>query len=273
MTAAGGRPASAFPLFTVEHWAALGGIAAATLVLSAFLRRTGHGPNATAVRRLVCWSLAGVLLGGAVLAEVQRVRAGTWTLRESLPLHLCDIAVLVVGATLLVAGWHTPDALLRGATTARRPGDPARAWHRLYELGYTWGLGGTLQAVLTPDAPARFPELECVRYFVLHGGIMVGVLVMTLGLRLRPLPGAPWRVWRVTLSLAVVVGGVDWLLGANYMYLAGPPANPTIYDLFGPWPWALLALVAVGTALIYACHLPFWRPGRAQVCGLGAAKG
>ena len=181
MTAAGGRPASAFPLFTAEHWAALGCIAGATLLLSLMLRRVAHPPHAAAVRRVVCWSLAVVLLGGAVLAEVQRFRAGIWTLRESLPLHLCDIAVLVVGVALLAAGWFPPEALLRGATPVRQRGDPARRWQRLYELGYTWGLGGTLQAVLTPDSPARFPDLECVRYFVLHGGIMVGVLVMALG--------------------------------------------------------------------------------------------
>ncbi len=274
MTPAGGRPASAFPLFTAEHWAALGGIAVATFVLSALLRRTAHGPKATVVRRVVCWSLAGVLLGGAVLAEVQRVRAGVWSVREALPLHLCDIAVLVVGVTLLGAGWHSPAAFLRGATPERRVGDPARVWQRLYELAYTWGLGGTLQAVLTPDVPARFPAVECVRYFVLHGGIMVGVLVLTVGLRLRPLPGAPGRVWRVTLALAIVVGGVDWLLGANYMYLAGSPANPTIYDFFGRWPWSLLTLAAVGTALIYACYLPFWRPGqRGRTRGVNGGHG
>jgi uncharacterized membrane protein YwaF len=71
-------------------------------------------------------------------------------------------------------------------------------------------------------------------------------------------PGAPRRVWLTTLAVAVVVMGIDWLTGGNYMYLMGPPAHPSIIDYFGRWPWSLLTLVGVGTGLILLCYLPFW---------------
>ena len=62
-------------------------------------------------------------------------------------------------------------------------------WQQLYELAYFWGLGGTVQAVLTPDLDTRFPSFDFFRYFIAHGGIVVSVLAMTIGLRLRPQPG------------------------------------------------------------------------------------
>jgi hypothetical integral membrane protein (TIGR02206 family) len=240
--------AAAYPLLSAEHWAAMASIAVATTLLSTLLRRTAGRKHGATVQRWVCWTLAAVLLCGAVAAQVQRIAAHVWSLQESLPLHLCDIAVFVVVAALLRAGRYRP------VTPASR--DP---WlQRLYEAGFIWGLGGTLQAVVTPDVPVRFPTFDCVRYFILHGGILVGVLVMTLGLRLRLQPGAAGRVWLTTVILALIVMPIDWVVGANYMYLCGPPANPTIYDLFGPWPWSLLTLLVVGTALMYLCYLPFW---------------
>jgi uncharacterized membrane protein YwaF len=53
-------------------------------------------------------------------------------------------------------------------------------------------------------------------------------------------------------------------LEANYMYLLGPPENPTLYDMFGPWPWALLTLVVVGTLIFLICYTPFW-PGNRRL--------
>lgn len=249
-----------FVFFGGEHWAVLGLIAVATAALSWGLRRTAGGPHALQVCRAVCWSLAGILVLGAIVGQMHRVTTGFWTLQESLPLHLCDIAVGVVAAALLGVGWHGPvgvmNAAARGAQSSA--GRVSLLWQRLYELAFIWGMGGTSQAILTPDVQAVFPDPACVRYFILHGGIVVGVLVMTIGLRMRPLPGAVRRVWLTTLVLALVVFPIDWVLNANYMYLLGRPTNPTIIDLFGPWPWSLIPLVVVGSVFIAACYVPFW---------------
>jgi hypothetical integral membrane protein (TIGR02206 family) len=160
-----------------------------------------------------------------------------------LPLHLCDIGVLITAATLIGIGRTFP---------------PRPIWQRLYELAFIWGMGGTTQSLLTPDLAQAFPHPECVRYFVLHGGIVVAVLMLTLGLGLRLQPGTPLRVWLTTLVLAAIVMPIDWLLGANYMYLLGPPKHPSIIDLLGPWPWSLLPLVLLATLLILGGYAPFW---------------
>jgi uncharacterized membrane protein YwaF len=258
-----------FVLFSGEHWAVLGLIAAITTVLSRVLRRTAGGPHALRVCRGVCWSLAGTLVLGAIVGQLHRVTDGVWTLKESLPLHLCDIAVGIVAAALVGVGLHGP-ARVMAAASRRKGADDAvgvsSLWQRLYELAFIWGMGGTSQAILTPDVWGAFPEVTCVRYFILHGGIVVSVLVMTIGLKMRPLPGAVRRVWLTTLVLALVVFPIDWAVGANYMYLMGRPTNPTIIDLFGPWPWSLIPLVLVGTAFIVLCYVPFWVIDRCRGC-------
>jgi hypothetical integral membrane protein (TIGR02206 family) len=239
--------ADPFVLFGVVHCCVFAAIGGATVLLSWLLRRAARHRHARAWRRAICWPLASILVLGAVVAELQRMIEGTWSIQESLPLHLCDIAIFVTAAALVGAGLDAPRS---------------RLWQHCYELSWVWAIGGTSQAVLTPDLSVTFPHAECIRYFLLHGTIIVSALVMTLGLRMRPLPGTPLRVWLVTLALAIIVGVVDWVTGANYMYVCGPPAHPSLFDYFGPWPRSLLPLAATGTLLILLCYAPFWWVGR-----------
>jgi hypothetical integral membrane protein (TIGR02206 family) len=232
------------PLAFRARWLALTLVVALTALLSFAIRTSAGQRHGLLVRRAICWGLAALLLLAAALAEVHRVYFGIWTLGESLPLHLCDIGLFVVAATLAGAG-------------ARRT--PSRVWQRCFECAFVWGLGGTLQAVLTPDVDDGALNALCLRYFVAHGGILVGVFVLTFGLRLRMERGAAGRVWLVTLLVALVVGPLDWLLGANYMYLLGPPEHPSILDALGRWPWPYLpGLVLLATGLILLCYTPFW---------------
>jgi hypothetical integral membrane protein (TIGR02206 family) len=248
-------PADGLELFGVSHTTTLALIGLSALVLSWWLRAVTGRPHEALVHRIVCWGLGIILVGGAIVGQIYRAMTGEWTLAEALPLHLCDIAVFTVAVAVVEIGSQPP---ARPISTLSQ---------RLYELAYVWGIGGTVQALLTPDMAFDFPNANCIRYFIIHGAIVVGVLVMTFGLRMRPQPGTPRRVWIVTLALALVVmvingalraGGVE----ANYMYLCGPPAHPSLFDLFGPWPWSLISLVFVGTALIVLTYLPFWVQNR-----------
>ncbi len=256
-----------FTPFDLSHWSAIGAVVVVSLVLSGMLRATAGTPAGQVVRRGVCWGMAALMLGAFVVTQAQLIWSDTWTAAENLPLHLCDIAVFLVAGTLIAAGrrshadrrWRFG---LRRQTWPAFRRQPGWRWQFLYELAYFWGIGGTSQAIVTPDVVGVFPDASWLRYFVLHDSILIGVLVLTVGLRMRPQPGALWRCWVVTLALAVLVlvinaglraAGID----ANYMYLCGPPANPTLYDLFGRWPWALLSLVVVGTFLLAVCYAPF----------------
>jgi hypothetical integral membrane protein (TIGR02206 family) len=49
----------------------------------------------------------------------------------------------------------------------------------------------------------------------------------------------------VTVTWAVVAFGLNNWLGTNYGFLNGKPDNPSILDLLGPWPFYVVAEIAI----------------------------
>ncbi len=220
-------------LFAAEHVAALAVIAAATVVLVvAARRRPGRWLGVFAlvlvVDELSWWVY--LLAGG---------QPGI-TLAYSLPLQLCDVAIFIAAAALCT-------------------------WNRLLvELAYFWGLAGTLQALLTPDLPQHFPSYPYFQYYIAHGGVVAAALVLVAGLRLHPRRRAVFQVAAITVAYAVLVGAVDAVSGANYMYLRARPPSPTLLDALGPWPWYILAASLIALVLFAILDAPF-RLGRGRV--------
>ena len=155
---------------------------------------------------------------------------------QPLPLQLCDMAIFVAAAAL----W------------TRRP--------LLVEVTYFWALAGTIQALLTPDLPQPFPTYPYFQYYVAHGGVVAGALVLVVGLRIHPRRWAVAWVAGITIAYAALVGVVDAITGADYMFLARKPPSPTLLDLLGPWPWYLLAATVVGVVLFAVLDAPFRLP-------------
>jgi hypothetical integral membrane protein (TIGR02206 family) len=150
----------------------------------------------------------------------------TWSAAASLPVQLCDVAGFVAAAALL--------------------------WRQLLlvEVAWFWGLGGTLQAVLTPDLKDHFPSFPYLQFYVTHDLVILAAVFLVIGLALQPRPGAVRRIFLLTLGFAVLVGLLDLATGGNYMYLRQAPASGSLLNLMGPWPWyiaagAVLTLVAL----------------------------
>lgn len=198
------------------------------------LARRRPGPWTEAVARVI-----GLLLAADVVTySLGLAVAGTWSARTSLPLALCDVAVVVAA---VACWWHVPV---------------------LIELTYFWGLAGTLQAVVTPDLNVGFPHLVFFEYVVGHVGIVAAALFLVVGLRIEPRPGAVGRVFLISVAYTASVGAVDAVTDANYMFLRRPPGEWTLLRLMGPWPWYVLTAAAVALGLFTLLDLPF-RAGRA----------
>jgi hypothetical integral membrane protein (TIGR02206 family) len=166
---------------------------------------------------------------------------GGWSVQASLPLALCDVALVVAAA----ACWFPGQALL-------------------VELTYFWGLTGTLQAVLTPDLGVGFPHLEFFEFVVGHVGIVVAACYLVVGLRLVPRAGSVTRVFAITVAYAACLGAFDWLTGSNYMFLAAPPQSASLLSVLGPWPWYILSASAVALVMLVLLDAPFRRSRRLQ---------
>ena len=235
------EPARRFALFGPLHLAIL----AATVLTPLGLWAVSRGRPVLA--RIICTTLAVGLLLDRLLVVVWAFHLGriaAWP--EALPMHLCDWAVFVVGAALL----HRADVFRFGNGQL------------VYELAYFWGLGGTLQAVLTPDTAEDPGSPFFISFFLSHCGIIASVLFLTLRFGLRPARGAVWRAWGWSQFYLLCAGAVNWLAGTNFGYLARKPRQSSLLDLLGPWPWYLLVLEALALVLFTLLDLPFWRTRR-----------
>jgi hypothetical integral membrane protein (TIGR02206 family) len=158
----------------------------------------------------------------------------------NLPLQLCDVTV-----------WTTSLACITLA--------PA-----LVEFSYFAGLAGAAMALLTPDLWTPWPTYPAIYFFVAHGGIVVGTVVLIGGRVAILRRGAIWRAFGMVLGYAAVVGAFNAITGANDMFLCRKPATPSLLDVLGPWPAYLLSGAAATLALFSLLWLPV-RPGPGRI--------
>lgn len=208
-------------------------IALAVLVplgLALFVRTVRFGARAD---RLVRAGLALFLVAGWIGWLWTGWHGGILGWDNGLPLNLCDWAE----AALVVA-------LLTRHQVA-------------YELGYFWGLGGTLQGLLTPPLYLGWPDPQFLFFFIQHGGVVASLLYLTLGTRLRPTWGSLPRVVAATLFYAGFVGLLDALTGSNYGFLRAKPEGTNLLTFMSPWPWYIPELVATGLIFVLVYYAPF----------------
>lgn len=152
----------------------------------------------------------------------------------NLPLQLCDFAWVPVAWALLT---RHPFALA---------------------LAYYWGLTLSLQALAQPTLDEAFPDPNFFAFWGKHVLLVWGAVYATLTLR----QGPDWRGYRIAvLATAAWVAGamvVNTALDANYGYFNGKP-DGTVLDLLGPWPWYVLAEVAIVAAVWALITLPWVR--------------
>jgi hypothetical integral membrane protein (TIGR02206 family) len=200
----------------------------------------GSALCAAAMRKPERWNIVAarlialVLVADAISFIVAKVAGGSFSARTDLPLALCDAAVVVAAAA---CWWRTP---------------------LLVELTYFWGLAGTLQAVIMPDLNAGFPHLVFFQYLAGHLGIVLAAAYLVVGLQIAPRPRSVVTTFAITVAYTALVGLVDALSGANYMFLRRPPANWTLLRVLGPWPWYIPSAAGVALVLLSVLDLPFW---------------
>ncbi len=218
------RPA--FVMFGLAHLVMLA-LAFAAPVALAFAAR-----NSPSLDRPIRIILAALLLGGWICWLLLFWQRGWLTLGNGLPLNLCDWAA----AALIVA------------LITKRP--------FAYALGYFWGLGGSLQGLITPDIGYDFPDPQFIFFAINHAGIITALLYLSF-MGLRPTLAVLPKVAAATIGYAIVAAVADAALHVNYGFLAAKPVNASVLDFLSPWPWYIPELVAIGLVSLLVYYLPF----------------
>ena len=213
-----------FVPFGPDHLMVLLGLSVATiaLIVSGRWLRT---LDDLLVRR----GLAAVLITQELVAWLVGLTEG----RLLVPFQLCDFAL-----------WLPIWALL-----SLRP--------RVGELAFFLALGGSLQAIVTPDLGKAFPNFWWFSFFLGHCSVVLSVVYLAVTYRVRPTQRSVWRVWLIVNVYAVAAGMLNFTLGTNFGYLARKPMQPSVLDYFGPWPYYILAMEAIALVSFYLYYAPF----------------
>ena len=199
-------------------------------VLAAFTRKS-RWPRC---ERIVAALLACMLLVNYVGYEIYLAMTAGLTLPKALPFQLCDWAMVAIMVALL---------------TGRE---------RWLEVAYFWGIGGTLQAIITPDLKHPFPDIRFVTFFVAHSGIVVAIAFMMIMKKFRPHWISIVRVFAWSELYFVVTLVVDLVTGENYGYLLHPPASASLLDLLShDWIVYLLEMHLLALIFYVVLYLPF----------------
>src|SRR5215468_5186655 len=205
-----------------------------TIVLPFALAGLVWRTKSTRIERAIIAVLSTVLVLNYVAYLIFIRSHGVVDWRQMLPLQMCDWGMVVVIVAMLTSN------------------------QRWFEVAYFWGIGGTLQAVLTPNLRYGFPDWRFISFFTSHCGIIVGVVFLMLIRRYRPYPMSIVRVWLWSEFYFVVTLAVDKLTGFTYGFLLHKPEAFSILSfLSDSWPLYLLQMHVVALLFFLVLYAPF----------------
>lgn len=211
-----------FVPFTFQHWLPSGlGLLAMGISSGLGLRWRG-----TPRERFVRLGFAAPALAYAFFVTIWYVLPGNLNWARSLPLHLCDLAVLLGPATLI---WR-------------------KRWMRA--LLFYWGIGLSTQGLITPTLRFGWGDSEYYFFWASHVAIVGSAAYDFIAGGFRPRWSDFARSVAISVGWMTCVFTLNLLIkGANYGYVGNVvPENPTIIDKLGPWPGRVGILMAIVTS-------------------------
>lgn len=178
-----------------------------TVALPFVLALIVHRTKSRLLERSICFAISALLLINYVAYLIVARQFGVAAWQKMLPMQLCDWAMVVI----IVALW----------TGSRR-------W---LEMAYFWGIGGTLQALITPNLRFGFPDLRFISFFVAHSGIIIGIVFLMLIYGFRPRPIGILRTIAWTEFYFVIAFTVDLLTGENYGFFLHKPEAASLLNV------------------------------------------
>ena len=207
--------------------------------LNRWLASFKHAEHTT--RTVIRYSLAAGLWLNELTWHYWTWQQGGWTIQTMLPLHACSLMIWLAGFMLVFRS--------RG----------------IFELAYFWGLGGAAQVLLTSFGPVEvFGQYRYFQIFISHGLLITAVLYMHTVEGFRPTWSSFRRAVIGMFLYTLAMLPINFLLGSNYGYLAGKPAEfSSLLDILPPWPFYIPYMEAYGVLVFLLLYLPFaikdWR--------------
>jgi hypothetical integral membrane protein (TIGR02206 family) len=217
-----------FQNFSLQHLMALVVLILFT-VLMVILGKRVEGK----MKMWIGYSIASASFAFLIIDLGMRLMTHTFEVLSDLPLFLCDLVALILPFVIL---------------------NDNRKWLGIL---YFWILGGTLQALITPELGQGYPTFEFFRYFIQHGALVSAIVYCVLVMRIK----ISWHdLWNAVIYLQVYLVSihiVNMVLHSNYSYTMAKPGSDTILNFLGDWPWYIFSGEVLMILLFILLLLPF----------------
>ena len=218
-----------FNLFSTQHL-----IAIFMIILVGFFIIATQRKCSPEKRVGVRWGMAIILVVNEMTWHLWNLSIGDWTIQTMLPFHLCSALVWLCAYMLITKN------------------------RQIYEFAYLIGIAGALQAILTPDlGPYEFPHYRYFQVFISHGLIIISALYMTLVEGFRPTWQSVKRVAIYGNLYFLLVFGLNFLIGSNYLFISHKPETASLLDVLPPWPYYILIIELLAAFFILLFYAPF----------------
>ena len=156
-----------------------------------------------------------------LITNIYTILIDDWTVRDFLPLHLCNISYFICILVLL----------------------NKKKW--MYEWTLLLALPSALNAIMTPELIWGSSKWHIFEYYFMHGSLILVplYLMFVMNYKLRLLSW--WKTFLRAQIVIIIVFLINLMLGSNYMFLLSKPLvnNPLI---FGDWPFYILSVQLIG---------------------------
>ncbi|WP_410207910.1 TIGR02206 family membrane protein [Fusobacterium sp.] len=152
-------------------------------------------------------------------------------IKELLPLHLCNIALIFV--------------ILLMITQSK--------W--LFQPCYFWCLGAVF-ALITPDVTAPLPNYVTLSFFITHFYILFGMVYACVYYKYRPTLTGYFASFIALNIICLVVYFINRELGTNYLFVNRVPSFKSPLSYFGDWPYYIIVVELIYIVLTYLIYIP-----------------
>lgn len=239
-----------FEMFSLQHIVALGAVIIAYFAALLYYKRKPSEKRKNVIYLILTACI--VLCDFAV--KLWLLKNQVFKVSYDAFLHMCDIS-----GPLLIILFFMKDSTKR---------------QKLFSLMIIWGLWGAFMALLTPEMRGNaFPSLYFMTFFIKHGAIVIGVLIIGVMEKYSPKYKHLPIVLLISGIIVAIIYGINQLMVflppfevGNYMFLSYPPTGGSAIDImvqvFGPSPYYIIGMGVLAVILYSITWVVYWLAGK-----------
>jgi hypothetical integral membrane protein (TIGR02206 family) len=240
-------PVTEFRMFSTSHLVALSIIC--LLVLGIFWI-TRNNRLSSQTKTLIAFCMIVIMLLNEVVYHLYWQHIGAWSVSTALMIQMCGLSIVLLPWIFIVK--------------------PGKLGIILFELVYYWGLGGAMQALLTPDIGLLgFPSYKFFSFFISHALIILLTVYASRTLPYKITAKSMVRVIVISNIILVFIYFINKAIAllppyevGNYFVLMYPPVTGSLVDvfvqIFGPSPWYFIGFELMGLVVFSILTLPWY---------------